>query len=159
MNKFAAVGNVLSIEGLYRTKRKINLIVIHCAATKADMDIGAKDIDRWHKERWGKRSGCGYHYVIRRDGTLEKGRYTDSIGAHVKGHNVGSVGACLAGGLDENGISSDDLYSKEQIVTLSLLVEKLKEYYPESKVLQHKELPYVNKSCACLSKKLMGKLR
>jgi N-acetylmuramoyl-L-alanine amidase len=37
----------------------INKIVIHCADTFADMDIGAKEIDQWHRQRgW---SEIDYH--------------------------------------------------------------------------------------------------
>jgi N-acetylmuramoyl-L-alanine amidase len=62
--------------------RKINWLVIHTAATRPSMDIGAKEIRRWHKAKgW---SDIGYHYVIRRDGRVEKGRPDARVGAHVK---------------------------------------------------------------------------
>jgi len=55
-----------------KTPRFVDTLIIHCAATPPSMDIGAKEIDRWHKEQgW---SEIGYHFVIRRDGTIEKGR-------------------------------------------------------------------------------------
>ena len=55
-------------------------IVIHCSQTRPSQNIGAKDIDRWHRERgWLK---IGYHKVIKRDGTVEQGREDDAIGAH-----------------------------------------------------------------------------
>lgn len=52
--------------------RKIDSIIVHCSATKAGQDFTAADIDRWHRERGF--NGIGYHYVIRLDGRLEKGR-------------------------------------------------------------------------------------
>ena len=71
--------------------------MVHCAYTTATMDIGAKDIDRWHREKgW---LGCGYHKVIRRDGTVEDGRPMNKAGAHVRGINRQSIGICLAGGM------------------------------------------------------------
>ena len=55
------------------SRESTEYIMIHCAATRADMDIGAADIDRWHRQRgWRK---IGYHYVIRRNGEVETGRY------------------------------------------------------------------------------------
>ena len=65
--------------------RKIDSIIVHCSATKAGQDFTAADIDRWHRERGF--NGIGYHYVIRLDGRLEKGREIDLPGAHCKGWN------------------------------------------------------------------------
>ena len=82
--------------------RPITKAILHCSATpdypendsKYDL-FGAVDIDAWHKKRgW---QGIGYHYVIRRTGQLEHGRNISEIGAHVKGHNTGSVGVCYIG--------------------------------------------------------------
>jgi len=76
--------------------RKINQFIVHCADTTPDMDIGVIEIDLWHKKRgW---SGIGYHFVIRRDGTIEEGCPVEKIGSHVKGHNRYSIGVCLVGG-------------------------------------------------------------
>ena len=75
----------------------INLIVIHCAATRPSMDIGADEIRVWHVEDRGWND-IGYHFVIRRDGTVEKGRPITVQGAHVRGHNKNSIGICLVGG-------------------------------------------------------------
>ena len=56
-------------------RKSTNYIVIHCSQTKPSMDIGAKEIDRWHRERgWLK---IGYHKVIRRNGNIENGRGID----------------------------------------------------------------------------------
>ena len=63
--------------------RKINWLVIHTAATRPSMDIGVKEIRRWHKKRGF--ADIGYHYVIRRDGRVEKGRADTRQGAHVRG--------------------------------------------------------------------------
>ena len=52
--------------------RSIHYLVVHCSATIEGKDFDAKDIDAWHKKRgW---SGIGYHYVIKLDGAIEKGR-------------------------------------------------------------------------------------
>lgn len=40
----------------------------------------------------------GYHYVIRRDGSIEKGRPDDMVGAHTSGQNANSLGICYEGG-------------------------------------------------------------
>lgn len=53
--------------------RIINEIILQCSATPASMDIGAKGIWDWHVNGNHWRD-IGYHWVIRRDGTVEKGR-------------------------------------------------------------------------------------
>ena len=50
----------------------ITHIVLHYSATFEDQNLTVKDIDAMHKKRGWK--GVGYHYVIRRDGVVEKGR-------------------------------------------------------------------------------------
>ena len=65
--------------------RNIDSIIVHCSATKAGQDFTAADIDCWHRERGF--NGIGYHYVIRLDGKLEKGRDVSLAGAHCRGWN------------------------------------------------------------------------
>ena len=97
--------------------RKINRHIIHCSASRDTLDIGAKAIDMWHRERgW---SEIGYHYVIRRDGTIENGRSLEKKGAHCKGHNTGSIGTCLVG-IEEFSIMQYESLEKihKQLITL-----------------------------------------
>ena len=117
-------------------------IIIHCSATPPDMDIGVEEIDQWHRQRgW---NGCGYHYVIRRDGTVEEGRPDDQVGAHAKGHNAFSVGVCMVGGLDEDG-EPDNNFTSDQCTTLVEILGDLVCKYPKVKVVGHNEISA--KSC------------
>ena len=125
-------------------REETDYIVIHCAATKPSMDIGVKDIDKWHRQRgWRK---VGYHYVIKRDGEVEIGRELDEVGAHAKGFNSNSVGICLVGGLSEDG-KPENNYTDEQWIALRETVNQLKLPYPEAEVLGHRDLPDVKKAC------------
>jgi len=109
------------------------------------MDIGRKEIDKWHKERgW---DGIGYHFVIRRDGTLEKGRDLNAVGAHVKGHNKYSVGICMVGGVDEDN-KPENNFTSAQFKALNNLLENLMEVFPEARIVGHNELNK-NKACPC----------
>lgn len=126
--------------------RKINWLVIHTAATRPSMDIGAKEIRRWHKERGF--NDIGYHYVIRRDGRVEKGRPDARVGAHVRGHNTGSLGICLVGGVNENLVPENN-YTEAQWRSLESLLNTLVEKYPEAYVRGHRDFPNVNKACPC----------
>lgn len=90
-------------------KRKLNHIVIHCAATPNGKHFTAADIDRMHKQRGFKRDSqaarnfnpelkhIGYHYVIELDGSVQPGRHVEEIGAHVQGSNARSIGICMIG--------------------------------------------------------------
>lgn len=110
--------------------RAINELILHCSATKASQDIGAKEIRNWHVNG-NKWYDIGYHYVIKRDGTLEKGRDDTKIGAHCSGHNAHSIGICLVGGLNEQG-KVEDNFNKEQFDTLSTLIKDLRNKYETS---------------------------
>ena len=95
--------------------REINKVIIHCSDTPPSMDIGAAEIDQWHKSKgW---DGIGYHFVIRRDGAVESGRPVNRVGAHTKGENHDSIGICLIGG---GGGMFD--YTVAQFESLRLLV-------------------------------------
>lgn len=86
--------------------RKINKIIVHCSATKPSQDFSVTDIRSWHKAQgW---SDVGYHFIVKRDGTIEKGRPVEIAGAHVKGHNADSIGVCYIGGVDENNRPDDN---------------------------------------------------
>jgi len=121
--------------------REIKKLIIHCSATKPSMDIGAEDIRGWHKSKgW---DDIGYHYVIRRNGKVEKGRDVSIAGAHAKGHNFNSIGVCLVGGIDDDS-KADDNYNLKQYNALIQLISFLKITFPIDDVLGHRDLPSVN---------------
>ncbi|WP_195408672.1 N-acetylmuramoyl-L-alanine amidase [Bacteroides congonensis] len=106
--------------------RNIDSIIVHCSATKAGQDFTATDIDRWHRERGF--NGIGYHYVIRLDGKLEKGRDVALPGAHCKGWNEQSIGICYIGGLDENGRPADTRTNAQKRVLYQIIMDLQREY-------------------------------
>ena len=60
----------------------VDYLVVHCSATPPEMDIGVEEIRRWHMRTGGEN--VGYHYIIRRDGSIEKGRTDGTPGAHAR---------------------------------------------------------------------------
>ena len=70
-------------------------VIHHTAGSKlTDRDLTVKEIDRYHKERgW---DGIGYHFVIRKNGQICKGRSLKKLGAHALGRNH-YVGIALTG--------------------------------------------------------------
>ena len=121
----------------------IDSIVIHCSATKAGVDLKAKDIDRIHKQRGFNR--IGYHSVIDLDGTVETGRPLTMEGAHcnTKGYsgvsyNRHSIGICYIGGLDKNGKPADTRTEAQKKALKNLVVE-LCGKYEICEVLGHRD--------------------
>jgi len=111
--------------------------VVHCSATPPDMEIGVKEIDRWHKARgW---FGCGYHFVINRAGELEHGRSVETYGAHVRGYNHESIGICLVGGFDLNN-DPEENYNEGQMLQLEALLNDLHDQFPNAEIVGHNEL-------------------
>jgi hypothetical protein len=71
-----------------------DMVVIHHTGCN-DIDASAEQIHGWHiNNGW---SGIGYHYVIRKDGTVERGRPEWAIGSHAYGENSHTVGIHLSG--------------------------------------------------------------
>jgi N-acetylmuramoyl-L-alanine amidase len=130
--------------------RNISKLIVHCSATPPVMDIGASEIRRWHMSPTKKKpfKDIGYHYVIRRNGVLEKGRDITIAGAHAFKHNLNSIGVCLVGGIDTKG-KADDNFTLKQYNTLIQLIKFLVMTFPIDDVLGHRDLPDVNKACPC----------
>ena len=126
--------------------RHITLIVIHCSAVKPDQQSSAAQIDSWHRQR-GFKLGIGYHYVIRRDGTLEMGRPEYMVGAHCKNHNQHSIGVCYEGGLDARGQPADTRTEAQKQALRRLLLE-LRQRYPRALIVGHHDLN-PGKACPC----------
>lgn len=110
---------------------------MHCSATKPTMDIGVREIRQWHKEQgW---LDVGYHFIIRRDGTVEEGRDVDAVGSHVKDHNHNSVGICLVGGVDDSNKFKAN-FTPSQMHSLRTLLDDLKTKYPKAVILAHHDV-------------------
>lgn len=119
--------------------RKINWIVEHCSAAgpEAAKKQTAAIIDAMHKRDRGWRE-IGYHFFIRTDGTVEKGRDLDEVGAGVFGFNANSIHICYAGGLDHNG-KAKDTRTIEQKQALNRLRGELYMTYPNAKGCGHRD--------------------
>lgn len=123
--------------------RLIDEIIIHCSATKEGIFFDKSDIDRWHRAQgW---SGCGYHYVILLDGTLQLGRPISQVGAHCSGHNSHSIGVCYIGGLGSNGLPKNTL-TPAQEQSLILLIKHIRSSFPQH-ISLHGHNEYAKKAC------------
>ena len=125
--------------------RKITLIIVHCSANKEGSTLRMADIDRYHRSLGWK--GCGYHYVIPTDGTIEQGRPEEMVGAHCKNHNRHSIGVCYIGGLAADGVTPKDTRTEAQKRALDSLLEDLHRRYPKALILGHCDLEPMKPCC------------
>lgn len=118
-------------------RERTDFIVIHHVADDNNADTDAKAINdlHIHENHW---IAIGYHFVIRKDGTIEKGRPVWSNGAHAQGYNTESIGICLSGNF-EIGNPTD-----QQIESLAMLLANLCADYnipiDRKHILGHREL-------------------
>lgn len=117
--------------------RKIDLIVIHCSATRGDRDFTEHDLEVCHRRRGF--NGTGYHFYIRKDGRIVTTRPLERVGAHAKGHNAHSIGVCYEGGIGAHGRPADTR-TAQQKHSMRVLVKALLMDYPGSRVCGHRDL-------------------
>lgn len=93
---------------------KTDMIVIHHVGIP-DGDTSAAAIHRAHLANgW---AGIGYHYVIRKDGTIERGRPLATVGAHAEGQNYHTVGINVTGNFEKEIPTPAQIHSLEGLVT------------------------------------------
>lgn len=105
-------------------------IALHHAAA---VTCSAQQVDGWHKSNgW---SGIGYHYFVRKDGSVYRGRPEWALGAHVSGMNNCSLGICAEGDYDKERTMPD-----AQKSAIIILIKDVKSRYPNAKVVGHRDI-------------------
>ena len=103
------------------------IVLHHAAASKAS----ATTIHNWHLQRgW---IGIGYHFYVRKDGSIYRGRPEDTIGAHTEGYNGRSIGICAEGNFEVETMPDAQ---KRAIIEL---LRELKKRYPNAQIKRHKD--------------------
>ena len=125
--------------------RSIDLIIVHCSATRCNRHYTVMQLIRDHANRFGF---TGYHYYITRDGTVTQTRHEQLVGAHAVGYNSHSLGVCYEGGLDIFGKPADTRTYRQKRALLQLL-KRLKAEHPDARIMGHRDLPGVDKDCPC----------
>ena len=87
-------------------------------------------------------SGIGYHFYVRKDGSVYRGRPVDKVGGHCIGKNNVSVGICFEGNFE------NEIMPAAQIKAGQELISYLKGLYPSAEVKRHKDF----NSTACPGK-------
>lgn len=141
-------GRVKVVETSLKFKRPLQertlteYFVVHHVG-EINRDVSTAEIHQWHLNRgW---DGVGYHYVIRKNGSIERGRPRDRVGSHclAQDSNFRSIGICIVGNFQPSPKCSwQPTYT--QVSALANLLADLHEIYkldPEKGTIKgHRDL-------------------
>lgn len=114
-----------------------DLLILHHAAAAS---CTAEDVHRWHVGNgW---AGIGYHYLVRKDGTIYRGRPEDTVGAHAYGANSHSIGVCFEGNYEVEAEMP-----AAQLAAGQALVADIKRRWGITKVIGHKDVAGSTTDC------------
>lgn len=120
----------LTFSGTPKKRASTKRVIVHHSASG---DVSAATIHGWHRgQGW---LGIGYQFVIRSDGTIERGRAEWSIGSHSgPGANGDSIGVCLTGDFTKHPPA------EQQMLALVELIKYLRGKYGNLSVIGHKDV-------------------
>lgn len=119
----------LPTNGSFSRRNKTDEIILHHAEAS---HASVEEVNRWHLERgW---TGIGYHFYIRKDGKVYRGRPEWAVGAHAQGHNSRSIGICCEGSY------MTETMPAAQLDALKTLIREEMHKYPNAKLLRHKDV-------------------
>ena len=104
---------------LVRRKSTTRIVIHHTAYG----DVSAETVHRWHLQRAGF-GGIGYHYLIRVDGGIERGRPENTRGVHARGANANSIAIVLAGNFENYPLPA------AQLAGLVWLIRNIRSRHP-----------------------------
>ena len=99
-------------EDTFEGRNEPKYLVFHHTASD---NMSVQAFNESHKNKgWG---GIGYHYYIRKDGTIYKGRPEEAVGAHAIGKNRDSIGICLEGNFENTKPTEKQINSLVKLST------------------------------------------
>lgn len=114
--------------------RDLREIVVHATLESNEKDLREMDL-KHRRDGW---FGCGYHYLIRKDGKVEMGRPIEQPGAHAEDFNKYSVGVCVL----NNGE-----FTKRQWASLVATIASIVKVSPDIKVIGHRDCSKRSTKC------------
>ena len=115
--------------GALSKRRSTSRIILHHAAASK---CSAQQIHSWHLANgW---VGIGYHFLVRKDGSVYRGRPEDTVGAHAGNNNYDSIGICFEGNFMTETMPVIQKWAGQE------LVQHLKDKYSISKVQKHSDV-------------------
>lgn len=104
-----------------RPKRDVDRVFVHCSASDSPAHDDIAVIRDWHVNGNGW-DDVGYHYFIRKDGTVEAGRPLNKTPAAQGGNNTATIAICLHG-------LEKPRFTKAQFRSLIALAEEIDTAY------------------------------
>lgn len=145
---FSFISSVEELEIEFKSiQREITETVVHWTDTYSNANIGSEEINRTHFDLG--LNGIGYHYVIRRDGSLQRGRPVNIQGQHadINGHDRFSIGLAFVGGLNcSSGTPNPTEFRSAQSLTraqMNTFQEFCRAFYlefPGGQILGHNDI-------------------
>jgi len=146
---YTYVSSVEELEAEFKkVNREVTELVVHWSDTYSNKNIGSEEINKTHI-KLGIGRGIGYHYVIRRDGSLQRGRSVNIKGEHseINGHDEYSIGIVFVGGINApSGTEFPTSYRSATSITLSQM-NTFREFcqafynrFPGGQILGHNDI-------------------
>jgi N-acetylmuramoyl-L-alanine amidase len=128
-----------------KISRNITSMIVHWTETHTNRNIGSEEINQYHLDLGIE--GIGYHYVIRRDGSIQRGRPVNLDGDHTPNFNTGSIGVVFVGGINaptgtensENFISAQSL-TRTQVNSFDHLCRAFLNRFDKGYIFGHNDL-------------------
>lgn len=118
----------------------LSRVILHHSASA--LTTTRDQIDQWHRDKgW---SGCGYHYVVEGDGTVQVGRRLPGQGAHARGANTDSIGICIVG---DNTVAGREWTQKQIDATHMGLLTPLWALFPWLTLHGHRDVGSTRTEC------------
>lgn len=119
------------------SQNKPDTIVIHHALSP---NCTAQDVHRWHLEKgW---AGIAYHYFIRKDGSIYRGRQETWQGGGLLGsENKGAIQICLEGCYTDYGMQTEKTVPAAQMAALVELCRDITKRWNIVAIKRHADYP------------------
>ena len=139
------------ISELRNSSRNITEFVVHWTETFKNQNLTAENIHEWHVDKG--YTGIGYHYIIQRDGKLQRGRPLNLIGDHAPefNHNQYSIGIAFVGGFNcstltknPNRFLSSESFTQSQWTTFGMFCEAFYTVLPAGQAWGHNNVSNLN---------------
>ncbi len=115
--------------GKLTNRSKTNYIVLHHSAMPMNT---AEEIHKSHVNKgW---TGIGYHFYVRKDGSIYTGRPITAVGAHTVNYNSQSIGICFEGNFETETMCDAQIKAGREVVAYA------RKQYPNAKIVKHKDL-------------------
>lgn len=143
---FSFVSSVEELEAeIKNITREVTEVIVHCSDTYTNTNIGSEELNKISNSLG--ENGIPYHYVIRRDGSLQRGRPVNNEGTHTISHNEYTIAVCFVGGINAPsgtpnavGYRSSEALTRSQMRTFYEFCKAFYMYYPGGQILGHSDV-------------------